>query len=463
MVKGPKLGARVRSLRRDRKLTQVELARRLEISASYLNLIEHDQRSLTAPLLLRVAREFGLDLSDFSADPDDELVADVSEVLADPIFGDDRPDFAAVEELVGAAPALGQGLIRAYRAYREAQHSADSLASQIYDGHQRGTVRDSPLNSEEVSDFIQRQGNYFGELEELAEHLRAGLGVSVEDGVAVSLTREQLLPALARYLEERHGVTLRLQSTTVLREYDPQGRTLCLSEGMPPHSRVFQTLSQLALIEHGSVLDRIASDGGLTNPASRDLGRNVLANYFAGAVMMPYPAFLSAVRKERYDVELLSHRFGASFEQVCHRLTCLHRPGHEGVPFHMIRVDLAGNISKRFSASGIRFARFAGACPRWNVFSAFLAPGTLRVQISTMPDGEAYFCVARTVPKGRGGYHTPHTIQAIGLGCRIEFARELVYSDGVDLEDLDGAAPIGITCRLCERSDCEQRAFPPIR
>ena len=449
-------------------MAQVELARRLEISPSYLNLIEHDQRPLTAPLLLRLAQEFDLDLADFDVEPDEQLCADVAEVFADELFAGSSHAYETLSEQVASAPALAHGLVRVYHAYREAQQSADGLASQIYDGHQDlGGVSGAPLASEEVSDFIQRQGNAFDELERLADRLRNGLGLGLDDGAAVSIAGGQLLPALRRYLEERHDVTLALvpavDRPSVLRAYDPASRVLALSEGMPPHSRLFQTIAQLALIEHTETLDRIAEGGGLTAPASRSLARVVLANYFAGAVMMPYDAFLAAARRERYDVELLGHRFGASFEQVCHRLTCLRRPGQEGVPFHMIRVDLAGNISKRFSASGIRFARFAGACPRWNVFSAFLAPGTISVQTSVMPDGTAYFCFARTVPKGRGGYHTPHTIQAIGLGCRIEFGRELVYSDGVDLERLEGAVPIGLTCRLCERPDCEQRAFPSIR
>jgi len=193
------------------------------------------------------------------------------------------------------------------------------------------------------------------------------------------------------------------------------------------------------------------------------LAKVVLANYFAGAALMPYAAFLEGAQHERYDVELLGHRFGTGFEQICHRLTTLRRPNAEGVPFHMIRVDLAGNISKRFSASGIRFARFSGACPRWNVFSAFQQPGRIRVQISVMGDGQVFFCMARTVPKGRAGYHAPHTVQAVGLGCGIEHARQLVYSDGVDLDHLEGAIQVGVTCRLCERQDCEQRVLPSLR
>lgn len=466
--RGPRLGARVRTLRKQHGLAQVELARRLEISASYLNLIEHDQRPLTAPLLLRVAREFGLDLTDFSIEAEQQLATDLSEVLADPVLADGELAPAALRGLVEASPDLSRHLVSLYRAYRRASASADSLAAKIYDGHQSAPADpQTAMPSEEVGDFIQRAGNYFGGLEDLAVELRDGLDLPTRGDVAVGHSRHRLLAAMRARLEEAHGVRTELvaaeRGPSVLRRFDPKRNVLQLSEVMPNSRMAFQVAVQTALIEHGGTLTRIVSEHGLTDPRSAALGRIVLANYFAGAVMMPYEAMLDAVGRDRYDIEVLGRRFGASFEQVCHRLTTLRRPGSEGVPLHMIRVDLAGNISKRFSASGIRFARFAGACPRWNVFSAFGTPGSIRVQTSVMPDGEAFFCVARTVPKGQGGYHDPHTIAAIGLGCRIRDAPNLVYSDGVDLERLEGAVPIGITCRLCERTDCVQRAFPAIR
>jgi predicted transcriptional regulator len=188
-----------------------------------------------------------------------------------------------------------------------------------------------------------------------------------------------------------------------------------------------------------------------------------LANYFAGAVLMPYGPFLEAARSERYDVEVLCNRFRVAFEQICHRLTTLRRPGAEGVPFHMVRVDIAGNISKRFSASGLRFARFSGACPRWTVFEAFTTPGLVRTQLSQMPDGATYFWVARTVRKEGGRFHAPRSVLAIGLGCEVSHAKALVYADGVDLSARGAVVPVGVTCRLCERMDCEQRAFPPLQ
>jgi len=249
----------------------------------------------------------------------------------------------------------------------------------------------------------------------------------------------------------------------VLQRYDPERKTLMLSELLPTRSRTFQLAHQVAITALGDLLERHAVEGRFVSAGARVLAKVALANYFAGAVLMPYAAFHQAARDERYDIDVLGRRFRVGFEQVCHRLTTLRRPGAEGVPFHMIRLDVAGNISKRFSASGIRFARFSGVCPRWNVFSAFLTPGMIRIQVSRMPDGVAYFCIARTIQKDAGGYHAQQPVQSIGLGCQIEYARQLVYSDGVNLDSRDTLVPVGITCRLCERTDCDQRAVPSLK
>jgi hypothetical protein len=220
---------------------------------------------------------------------------------------------------------------------------------------------------------------------------------------------------------------------------------------------------QIALLRCSAILDGLVSDPQLTSEASRRLGRVALANYFAGAVVMPYEDFLTAAKKERYDVDLLSHRFRCSFEQVCHRLTTLRRQGREGVPFSMVRVDIAGNISKKFNAGDVHYPRFSGLCPLRNVHHAFLQPGQVRVQLSRLPDGQTCFSIARTVRKNRGGYHAPWFRYAIGLECDVASARQIVYSDGIDLNHTEAAVPVGVTCRLCPRMDCESRAFPSIQ
>jgi hypothetical protein len=212
------------------------------------------------------------------------------------------------------------------------------------------------------------------------------------------------------------------------------------------------------------VIDAIVerSQKNLNTPESVKLCRIALANYFACALLMPYDDFYRTAEAVRYDIELLQHRYTASWEQVCHRLTTLRKAGAVGVSFHFVRVDIAGNISKRFSGTGIRFARFSGSCPRWDVHAAFLTPGRIRTQFSQMPDGTAYFCIARTIRKSYG-FTSGDALMAVGIGCPVKDARKLVYADGYDLDNLEAAVPIGVTCRLCERTNCEQRAFPPLQ
>jgi predicted transcriptional regulator len=299
-------------------------------------------------------------------------------------------------------------------------------------------------------------GNYFPDLEEGADMLlRSGLLAG------------DLFEGMVRYLDDHHGVEVRVKTDAemqgAVRRYDASKRVLSISEALRRGSRNFQVAYQVGLLTQQAAIDRLAKDALLTTDESRALARVALANYFAGAVVMPYKAFLDAARSERYDIEVLGNRFRTSFEQVCHRLTSLRKGGAEGVPFHFVRIDVAGNISKRFSASGLRFARFSGACPRWNVFAAFLTPGMIRTQLSQMPDGTTYFWVARALRKGTGGYHAPHTMFAIGLGCDVAHAKELIYAEGVDLTNRAAIVPIGVTCRLCERTDCEQRAFPSLQ
>lgn len=455
MAEPTHLGAKLRALRRSRSMTQVALAERLGISASYLNLIEHNRRSLSAPLLIRLAGIFDLDLRSLSAEQHARETADLMEVFGDPLFEGHDVTTAEVKDLVATCPSAARAVLALYRGYREAREAADTLTDRLSSGDPEG-AGGAQLPTEEVSDLIQRHVNHFPELEAGAELLWAHLR---QDG-------EDLGAALARRLGEL-GVQVRIGRASemegAIRRFDARTGTLWLSELLRRGSRHFQLAHQLGLLTQAHTLDRFAADPHLTSEPARRLARVALANYFAGAVLMPYGPFLEAAQAERYDIELLGHRFRVGFEQICHRLTTLRRPGAEGIPFHMVRVDVAGNISKRFSASGLRFARFSGACPRWTVFEAFTTPGLVRTQLSQMPDGTTYFWVARTVRREGGGFHARRSVQAIGLGCEVGHARELVYADGVDLSARGAVVPVGVTCRLCERMDCEQRAFPPLQ
>jgi predicted transcriptional regulator/DNA-binding XRE family transcriptional regulator len=452
---GPRLGVKVRALRRRENLSQVQLAERLGVSPSYLNLIENNRRPLPASLLIKLAQLFELDLHTFAGHDEARLNADLLEAFSDPLFEPHGLTSADVRELAHSTPAAARAVLALYRAYQGAREANESLAERLSEDEPTSMAVRNP--SEEVTDLVQKHMNHFPELEEGAERLWKN----------ARLEADEVFRGLVRHLESAHGVQVRIarwgDEKGTLRRYDPDRKLVVLSELLPTRSRNFQLAHQIGLLDQDATLSRLAGDPGLTSDEARALARVALANYFAGAVLMPYGPFLQAAKEERYDLDVIGRRFRVGFEQACHRVTTLRRPGAEGVPFHMIRLDVAGNISKRFSASGIRFARFSGACPRWNVFAAFLTPGMIRIQLSRMPDGVAYFCIARTIQKDSGGYHAQQPVQAIGLGCQVQYARELIYSDGVDLENLEMATPVGVTCRVCERTDCAQRAVPSLR
>ncbi|MDI1433580.1 helix-turn-helix domain-containing protein [Polyangium sorediatum] len=458
MAENTMLGGKVRALRRRENMTQGQLADRLGISPSYLNLIENNRRPLTAPMLIKLAQLFELDLSTFGTSGDASIVSDLREAFGDPLFDNHNVTTSDLKELAGSSPALAKAVISLYRAYRDTRESAETLSERLEGGEGVAGMEPTRLPTEEVNDLIQRHMNHFPTLEDAADEVRARSRLESDD----------VYRSLVRHLDQEHGVEVRLlhvaDERKAMRRYDREARRLSLSELLPPRSRRFQLAHQIGLLAASDTIDKLLeSESGLSNPESRALARVALANYFAAALLMPYVPFHEAARAERYDIELLAHRFGTSFEQVCHRLTTLRRPSAEGVPFHFLRIDIAGNISKRFSGSGIRFARFNGACPRWAVHTAFLTPGMIRVQLSRMTDGTRYFCIARTVRNDRGGYHAPHSMLSVSIGCEARFAKELVYSDGVDVESHEALVPVGVTCRLCEHHDCEQRVFPPMQ
>jgi len=444
-------------LRRRKGLTQSDAAVALGISPSYLNLIEHDRRQLPANLLLKLAEVLKVDLADFADDSQAQLAADLQEIFGDPLFEEHPVTTNDMRELAENS-ATARAVISLYHAYRGSVESTRALASKLYDGRDFLGVDPAHFPSEEVNDVIQANLNYFPELESAAERILTTAG----------LDRSDMYRSLVSYLREKHGIEVTVtpvnRDAGLIRKYDPERRLLSVSEVLPPWSRNFQIAHQIGLLDVQSDIQRIIErhEQNLTAPESARLCRVALANYFAAALLMPYDEFLRCAEEMRYDVELLQHHFTASWEQVCHRLTTLRKAEASGVPFHFVRVDIAGNISKRFSGTGIRFARFSGSCPRWDVHAAFLTPGRIRTQLSQMPDGTAYFCVARTIRKS-GGYRAGDTLMAVGIGCPVRDAKKLVYADGVDLENLDAAVPIGTTCRLCERIDCDQRAFPALQ
>jgi predicted transcriptional regulator len=269
---------------------------------------------------------------------------------------------------------------------------------------------------------------------------------------------------MRRRLKDAFGIEMRIVPPELLdgasQHYDLHRKRLLLSALLRPESRTFALAYQLALVEFRPLLERMVEAAAPPDAPSRKLLHMSLANYAAGAVMMPYAPFLAAAEQHRYDIDRLCALFGASVEQVAHRLTTLGRANARGVPFFMLRVDAAGNISKRFAGEAFPFSRYGGTCPRWNLHSAFQTPGRVVTQLVETPDGQRFFTLSRTTPRSVRLDPREDSQLAIGLGCDLKYAPRLLYADGLNLTAPE-VTPIGPSCTLCPRIRCPQRAAAP--
>jgi XRE family transcriptional regulator, fatty acid utilization regulator len=436
-------GIKLRELRNRLRLTQKEFGQKLHISLPYLNQMENNHRPLSASVVLALASEFGFDITEFTLGESERIVTDMREALADPLFTT-QPPLADLRLAASNAPALLRAFLDLHAAYRQSHERLASLDEAL--GRDEGAVR--PSAWEEVRDFFHYCDNYIDAVDRAAESFSTDAGADTD-----------VVQAAIQALGDL-GIQVRSKDDVPLRTLDSQGQELILSRRAPVATQRFQTLVQLALSIQGPLIEATLDLARFHSDAAREIAKIGLANYFAGATLMPYGRFLAAAKETRHDLERLADLFGASLEQVAHRLSTLQRPGTKGVPFFFVRVDQAGTITKRHSATRLQFARFGGACPLWNVHQAFEKPSQFLRQLAETPDGVRYLCLARDVSKSGGSFKAPLRRYAIGLGCEVSYATDLVYADGLDLRGL--FEPIGISCRICPRRDCHQRSVPPI-
>lgn len=441
-------GVKLREIRNRLGLTQRSFADRLRVSLPYLNQMENNHRPVSAAVVLGLAQEFGLDVTELTVGESERLVTDMREALADPVFTTATPVVADLRLAASNAPALARAFLDLHRAYRQTHERLASLDEAL--GRDDGALRSSPWD--EVRDFFHYCDNYLDSIDRAAE-AAVGAGDPSLNFTKVSELRAQDLLRGA-------GISLHYSDKTPLRHYDPAARRLDISARASAPSQRFQLWHQIALLTQNDLLEATLDAARFSSSEARDIAQIGLANYFAGAALLPYRAFLAAAEAVRHDLERLADQFGASIEQVGHRLSTLQRPGAKGIPFFFVRVDQAGTITKRHSATRLQFARFGGACPLWNVHRAFETPGQFLRQLAETPDGVRYLCLARDVSKPAGAYLAPVRRYAIGLGCEVQHAGHLVYSDGLDLKGRFD--PIGISCRICERTNCHQRSVPPL-
>lgn len=439
--RGTYLGPRLRRLRRDLGLSQPGMAADLGVSVSYVSLLESNQRPLTAEMLLRVARTYRIDMAEFAGDGGAEFTTRLQTTLKDPIFADIDIAPLQVADVAANYPGITEALLRLYTTYQEEQRVlADQGA-----GSQRENSAANPSGAE-VRRMLGQHRNCFPALDEAAEALAAAIKAE---------------GSLEAYLSTRHRLRVRPMPSDamagLIRRHDPHRAAVFLDESLDRHGRLFQLAVQIAYLELGAEVGRIVDAGALSSDNSRRLARRTLANYAAAAILMPYQAFVAVVDEKRYDIEAIGRRFEMGFEQVAHRLTTLQKTGAERVPFFFIRVDAAGNVSKRLDGAGFPFPAHGGSCPLWTVHDAFRAPGAIVSQWLELPDGQRFFSIASTVTAGGGAFDAPRVERAVALVCPADQADRIVYA-----REPRVFTPTGVTCSLCQRDRCPARAVPPI-
>ena len=449
-----KIGPKIKAFRRQLGLQANKFAEQLNISPSYLNLIESSKRKIDGELLIKISKELRVDLSDLTSKSDINLENDISELLDDQLFEDLDILGPEVKDLVNTNPKIAKALIKLGDNFKQKDHEIVNKVENI--SGKKIDSRKTSFPGEVISDFLQENKNYFPRLEEFANTIFE----------KVQKNNRTRYIALCDFLKKEYSITVKdlipEEKKPFSKVYDKKNKELLLSDYNSLETKKLHAAAQIAQEGAINIINDYLSEFKFPSEESRRLTQIALLNYCGAAILMPYNLFHSECKKLKYDLQLLENTFATSFEQVAHRVTCLQDPKLPGIPFHFLRVDMAGNISKRFSLSGIEIPRYGGACPRWNVYSAFTRPGVIQAAVSKMTNGEKYVCIAKTVEKGVGRYGQSKSILSIGLGCEAKYAKQFVYTENLDISDKKTEIPIGVSCRTCDRLDCSQRAFPPL-
>lgn len=445
------VGSQLRKLRRERKQTQAEMAQMLGISAAYVNLLENNQRSLSVQVLIALADAYQVDWRGLINDETSNQLAELRNAVQDQSFGQNPPDLQELRAAIDHAPRFVDHFLQLYRSHRITLDRIMRKGSKM-------ALDDLLASSPEtiIHDFFRNHSNHFTALESAAEDLRAAEPCEADDVYATLKSR----------LRNVHGISVRIGSGEemrhALRVYDQEEAVVHLSEALDYQNRVFQLAHVLCLLEFPDLLEDLTASSGITSDTGLARCQVELANYFAAAFLMPYEAFLSTAERTKYDIDQISSVFGVSFEQVCHRLTNMQRKGARGVPFFFLRIDKAGNVTKRFNSTSFNLAEYGGACPVWNIHKTFQAPGVILPQFVELPDGERFFTISRTTDRPVFSRETQDHRLALALGCELQHVDRIGYSASFNLDDSRLFSPIGINCHVCPRQACSQRAHQPL-
>lgn len=445
------VGPRLRQLRRSQKQTQAEMAKIVGVSPAYINLLENNQRSLSVQVLMALTDAYNIDWRDLVKDEGPHKLSELRNVLQDPIFGETLPDLQELRAAVDHAPKLVDDFLKIYRTHRI------TLDTVMRDGGER--FSDTMLDSSPegiIHDVFRKHSNHFAEIEAAAETTRSTWTGTPDDHYG----------ALKARLKALHGIDVVVRPIDelleVLRFFDRDGGRVILSQALDHPNRVFQLAHIICLLEHDDLLSKLIDESDAEKAQAKARLRVEFANYFAAALLMPYEAFLREAESVMYDLDRLAATFGTSFEQVCQRLTTLQREGAHGVPFFFLRVDKAGNVTKRFNATSFDLAEYGGSCPVWNIHTAFYQPGVIMPQFVEMPGGDQFFTFSRTVHRPVYNQETQDRRLTLAMGCEFRHAEKIGYTAKFNFDDPGLFDPIGINCQLCPRQACSQRAHQPI-
>lgn len=510
------IGTKIRELRKALGRTQAALATNVGISASYLNLIEANKRQIGGSLLQKLATALNVDIQSLDGVYEERLAEHLRELSTEPLLRDLDLSPESAYELAGRYPAWARALVATYRGLQDQSHIAAALGDRLHHDPFLGDAVHSMLTNiaairsaseiletvddlesaqrqrfdrmiaqesqrladvatglasyfdkanhrtrsltptDEVDDFLFERNNYFPALEQAVASLvdRWFGNAVIDEALAIeALTREYgisvktVMPSEFAKRSCRHDYL-----------FDQERRILFLVEGAQIPTRRFRVVRLLcSLALKDDIEDEIDNTSILTTTEAKMIAAGALASYAAGALLMDYERFYQDAVRLRYDIELLAHHYGVSFEQACHRLVTLRRPDAAGIPFAFMRSDPAGFITKRFSLPRLPIPRYGNACPIWAIYNAFQSPGTIIRQVAALPSGDRFLFIACTTAKTPVAFRQNRQIVSIMLACDALCADQTIYADGLDLSAAEMTVPIGVTCRLCQRDACRHR------
>lgn len=445
------IGPQLRQLRRAYKQTQAEMARQLGVSSSYINLLENNQRSLSVKVLMELTDAYGVDWRKLVNDNEAIRLADLRATARDPMFTGTPPDLQELRAALDHAPRLVEQFLKLHQSHRSLLETLQHAGP----GSGRSDLLSASPESA-IHDFFRQNGNHFPALERAAEEARERMGGA----------QDELYTGLKSQLRRAYNVDVAVVSsdemTDSVRVFEAENNRVLLSEALDPINRTFQLAHVLGLVSCASLIDELIGGDENLAGAAHDRCRVELANYFAAAVLMPYPLFLAQAEVGQYEIDQLAAKFTVTFEMVCQRLTTLQRKGAQGVPFFFLRIDSAGNVTKRFNATPFTLAEQGGSCPVWNIHGAFATPGVILPQLVEMPDSGQFFTISRTTDRPAIGRQKRARRLVVALGCERTHMQRIGYAQRYHGAESADIAEIGINCHICPRQACAQRAHEPI-